>query len=383
VKCKSQVALTGYYGQRNFGDDIFCVVASWGIKKFWNKEIVFLTNEMPVLPKEIQFSFIPPKHIKGFSLLHNVITSMMSDYIIYAGGSIFHTKPKSILYLNYWHYGLAQFSHKFGAIGISTGPFKSMADYEWVKKFLGKFEFISVRDYQSFNTLESMKLPGKIVQAFDMAVLSPIIDQEVVTERKIKRNIVLGISICHYERFINGDLLKEAKRENNLFQTIELILRDHKDVEIRIFSLNNHPINGDKLLAIELKQHLSNFQDRIEIICHENDPLATWRQIKECDMMIGIRLHSCILAYAAKIPFIMVEYHQKCSDFLDYINFPKQYRLFDECIEPTDLSHNVHEILDMGSEKFYEAILPLAQAQNLALKSFTEAPWVKVVDDKI
>ena len=60
----------------------------------------------------------------------------------------------------------------------------------------------------------------------------------------------------------------------------------------------------------------------VEVHTHRGDVVSTLEAIRGCTAVIGVRLHSCILAYSVGVPFVLVDYHSKCGDFLETIGAP-------------------------------------------------------------
>lgn len=52
-------------------------------------------------------------------------------------------------------------------------------------------------------------------------------------------------------------------------------------------------------------------------------------ELSKCNFILGTRLHAGIIAYALNIPFMLVEYHPKCTEFLNTINHKYRYRIHD------------------------------------------------------
>ena len=374
---KNEVVLTGYYGQKNFGDDIFCQVATWGVNNFWRKKVRFYVTGLPGFPATFQY-YQPKKFfIKGQALLYQYITSLLSDLIIYSGGSIFHSKPKPFYSINLFNYFLSNFGKKIGAIGISTGPFKSEEDYIWVRNYLSRFSYITSRDQNTFRTLKEMNLPGKVSNAFDLAVLYPKLFPLKQNFKIDGSKKIIGVSVCHYERFTGKNLEVEKKREENLLSVLKILLLNRDDIQLKFFVINGNERVGDEEITNYFVNQLKNLCDSIEIIKYKNDPELIVNEILKCDLIIGVRLHSCIMAYVSKVPFLLVEYHPKCTYFLDDINFPKEIRIGDKIFNITDTYRIISEVLDQDREKFFSQLLLLEDAQKQALLSFIDAPWVK------
>ena len=99
----------------------------------------------------------------------------------------------------------------------------------------------------------------------------------------------------------------------------------------------------------------------VEIIPYSREPEVTWKRIAECDVFFGVRLHSGIFAFIADVPFVLVEYHLKCKDFLDDINWPERWRIGDFYKTPDDTAeillnmlHNRSSSLPINKEFFIQ-----------------------------
>src|SRR5690606_20664277 len=66
-----------------------------------------------------------------------------------------------------------------------------------------------------------------------------------------------------------------------------------------------------------------------EIIPYYGSVYKSWKMINQCDFMIATRLHAAIIAAFADVPFILNEYHQKCTDFLDDWSQNTKFRVGD------------------------------------------------------
>jgi polysaccharide pyruvyl transferase WcaK-like protein len=55
--------------------------------------------------------------------------------------------------------------------------------------------------------------------------------------------------------------------------------------------------------------------DRTEIMSRFLDVDALRRSIAECDVLVGQRLHSVVLAAAVGVPAVAIDYRPKCRDF--------------------------------------------------------------------
>jgi polysaccharide pyruvyl transferase WcaK-like protein len=379
---KIKYLLAGYYGFQNTGDDSFCLIGSWGIDQFWGGgEIKFLSSEVPVLvvPGSAALNKRYRKYVgysRVYQPLQSILSELRADRIIFMGGSIFSRKPKTIdRKLMPWmaRSGTAA----FGAAGVSIGPFKTRSDYEWVRDFLQNFTFIAVRDTQSYETACEMGYQDKVVKAFDLAVLLPLLNQDahVASVRRQSEPAgkkVLGVSVCHYERYRSGGNLEiEHRREKKMLAALDLVVKN-EDLKIKLFVFNGNQRKGDVEITDRFYRHLNQIDGAdVEVIPYQPNPLKTWDEVQKCDAFFGVRLHSAIFAYTAEIPFILVEYHRKCTDFLTEIGCKEPYRVPSEMKEPDEVAALLHSLF---SEQSCWS-LPLHEAQELALQNFHRSPW--------
>ncbi len=360
--------LIGYYGQHNTGDDAFCVIGGWGIDHFWDGgKKMYLSKVLPRLVADGTAVLEKSPQFPGSNTLRTVMAILQADRIIFAGGSVFWSAPKTtaqkILYVT------SRLKLKeFAAIGVSIGPFASEEALQWVKKQLQNFKFISLRDQTSYDAALQLGLTGKITRAFDLALLLPNVYGK--PKSKQRKEKILGVSICHYERYVNGDTKMEKKREDLINFALEY-LSQKENLSFKLFVFNGHPEVGDHQITHDLYYRLINTGRKVEIVEYNSDPRSTWEEIQQCSALFGVRLHSGIFAYAANTPFMLVEYHNKCSDFLNEIGYPQELRV--------DINEDTVESLSGKIMLLLERDASWSTSNEsaciMAAKNFLEAPW--------
>jgi polysaccharide pyruvyl transferase WcaK-like protein len=319
IFAKKKIYFKGYYGFKNIGDDIFCIAADWLCNNLWkDKTQIFIGGRLPFVSnnaKKIEISNRFYKKIYEFFICIKV------NYIIYFGGSLLSRRIFGFRDIKYYLEKYHIFYKKLGAIGISIGPFKNKDDYYSIKKFLSKFKFIAVRDYSSLKIAIEMNLKSKVSFCFDIALLiTDIFPSLKKKKRGYKDKVKIAVSLCHYERYNGGSLSKEKERESAVLNLIERIILENRNVEeIVFFQFNGSKNNGDIKIIQEFND-IINDKINTRIVYYNSDTEEFCKQLNKCDFLIGMRLHSGILAYSLNIPFILVEYHNKCTEFLNTIN---------------------------------------------------------------
>ncbi|CAN7341667.1 polysaccharide pyruvyl transferase family protein [Paenibacillus sp. LjRoot56] len=313
-----KIYFKGYYGFKNLGDDIFCVTADWVCNNLWeNVTPIFIGNNLPLVSKQAKKYQTNNSFLKK---MYELVTCFKVNYIIYLGGSVL-SKISGIKDIKYHLSKYNFFNSKLGTIGTSIGPFKNENDYHAIKKLLKKFKFITVRDYSSLSIMEGMELETRPTFSFDTAILIDEVFPSLKTKKKkASNNIKIAVSLCHYERYKGKDITAEFERENAIMNFLDGVIEKYDNIgEIIFFQFNGNETNGD----LEITEEFHNrIKDKVasRIVKYSTETEKFCKELNESDFLIGIRLHSGILAYALNIPFILAEYHPKCTEFLNTIN---------------------------------------------------------------
>lgn len=347
---QSEILFSGYYGQLNTGDDAFIEVSSWGADKYWNKtNILFLAKKEKLPESCLPIRGYPFNMPRTLSLQSKLLVSS-TNYLISAGGSILCSKFNS---KDIKHLALKEKKKhqriKLGAIGVSIGPFKTIEDEKAIVNYLMNLNFLSVRDQASFDYLTSLDLPYKPINAFDLAALLPNIYGIEKNASYIHMNKkVVGISVCPVESISGINVESEAIRNNKTIDLLKL-LDKNDNIHFKFFIINGHQIIGDHKITQEIINKV--LPSSYEIIDYSRKTKFMWDQINSCDFVISTRLHAAIFACFSNIPFMLNEYHRKCSDFLDNVGYNFEYRLFNNEYDVVETSKTIINILRGGVYK--------------------------------
>ena len=324
---QSDILFTGFYGYKNTGDDAFVEVCSWGAKKYWQKSNFRFLASKENLPKTIIPAKGYPFSFPRVSRLQNPLLLRSTDYLISGGGSTIHSKLRSY---NIKKQALLLkkkgIKIKIGGIGVSIGPFKSIEDENAVVDYLKSIDFLAVRDQFSYDYVSSLDLPYKPINSFDLAALLP----EIYNYKKNKKSRlkkIIGISVCPYESLNSSLNIKNENKRNQFTKELIKKLDASGDFLFKFYVINGNDRIGDLQLTKEI---IADTSPSNYLISHYTKRTQeTWESIAECDFVITTRLHAAIFACFARTPFMLNEYHRKCTDFLNTIGYKDQFRLFD------------------------------------------------------
>lgn len=360
----------GYYGAKNSGDDAFVEVASWGADKYWKStNNLFLAADLPVVRTRVK-NLEPHKNIFNFG--KSVLKVLNSDVFVSAGGSTFHSSLKKTdlrLYAKFKKQ--IHLKGQTGAIGISLGPYRNVEAEKNTIQYLKTLNFLALRDTKSFEIAMSYNLPYKPVRAFDLAALLPdVYNNDIFNSNKGRgEEKIIGVSICNYESYTDGDLTKETRRNDYVLNILNL-LKDNPKIKFRFFIFNGNPIVGDEKLTHKVISNLnSSGRLNFEVIHYLENVEKTMNRISECDIMFSTRLHASIFAAYSDTPFFLVEYHRKCSDFLNDIGQNNKYRIYDGDVSPDSVVSEIQSILFRNE---YLKPSNLIETRKRALLNFTE-----------
>ena len=110
-----------------------------------------------------------------------------------------------------------------------------------------------------------------------------------------------------------------------------------------MFIINGNKTFGDHKATNQLIKDIDS--NRVTIVPYLSNVQETWNEISSCNLMISTRLHASIFACYAQVPFFLIEYHEKCSDFLSDVGQDESYRVYDAQVSPSSLLQKVNEIL--------------------------------------
>lgn len=347
---RRSVLFHGYYGQRNTGDDSFCAIAAWGAKKYWDIEHTgFLCRNMPVLPVPAKQVISDNSFFKGQSAVQAAAALVRGTPVVLAGGSTLHRISKGFNTRNLIRFFNMLGITPLGAIGVSLGPFQNSNAEQNVREFLCRFSFLTLRDRRSYEIARNMRLPYEPVRAFDLAGVLPEVYGAVQHQAGEKK--VLGVTLCHYESTrIHYNTENEYRRESKILTVLRQVARSYQPA-IRFFVFNANDRTGDVGLTEQTAEAISEETD-VKIFPYSRDPGEVWRRFGMCDAFFSTRLHSGIFSCMAEVPFLQVEYHAKCTDFLNDAGVPDQWRIGDMEKEVGHTTELLGEQLEKGRSCF-------------------------------
>jgi polysaccharide pyruvyl transferase WcaK-like protein len=374
-----RVGFTGYYGMRNFGDDLFGVLCAAAARRYWNADPLLVGPGLDGAQARATWPAALPAALYGSSgalgKAARVVGFMRglhgSDVLVMGGGSVINAREsfRKPMMLSAVRRGRVQLA----AVGVSVGPFPDAASEASAAEFVQQFSYLSVRDRRSYEVARRMGLARIAHHGRDLAGLlstvTPLSSRSAATEdRGVPR---IGIAPCRYQ--VRAD--HRAPTPEQWHDAVIHALAGtaaRAPLQVEVFSLNAHPQHGDEAMAAQLQHRLRERGIAASLHAYAGDPLATVDTIRRCDAFISARLHGAIVAYLCAVPFAIVDYHPKCRDFADDIGLPAMLRMTGASHDASAFMHVLDALLNGNGAR--PALSPDVYAHE-AQDIFQCAPW--------
>ncbi len=366
----ADVTLDGYFGMGNAGDDAFCAVTAAVARGHWTDKTVGVLAPQGSLPAHVDHlpAVLPgrPK-FRGHTRLTSAKAVIQSGDVLHVGGSTLSKMNR--------HFSDQQLLSRMGlvrlhAAAVGIGPFATTNDGAQIKSFLEQFETVSVRDNASMDRLEELGLGDRAIRVNDIAVLVPELFDIPVSTHPEGEPPLLAVSACSFEKLYGTNNEADEDQRNRELVSLLRDVVDRTGARVRFIIFNSHPRWGDEATCAMLAAQLSD-KTEVTVEPYAGDILQVFSSLSECDGLIGMRLHSAIFAHSIGVPFSVVSYHKKCSDFAADVGLADQLVLPRVGIAPD----SVDAIVDMLDPTRTTAAPDTAEMTSGAWKAFEHLPW--------
>jgi polysaccharide pyruvyl transferase WcaK-like protein len=321
---KTDAYLVGYYGMRNSGDDALMYATAWGAKNllgYNNITLGLYGDHARHNPAHNQLNLQFKQKFSGQNRLAHYQEALKSNCILFGGGAVLHSQTDINLKR---HLMMLAGARKSAALGVSIGPFQSIAAEKSCAKFLNECGYVGVRDQNSLAIANSIAPNSNVEKTFDLAPLLLCSDQYKPTQKKRKG---IALALCPVAIDPTGKTNKqlEQKRIEEICQLITEIYKSTGE-GITLLTFNGHSILGDWMIN---NQIMSRMHSKIPLTIkpYNPNPYAVLNDISSYKAIISMRLHGAILGYLASTPVLSLNYHEKCVGWCQEVGLPDNYQL--------------------------------------------------------
>lgn len=322
-----RVVIAGYFGFGNTGDEM---ILSAMIQDFTQQIPGVMITVVSGNPKST--SQIHHQKAISWSNYQEIVDAVqISDLVILGGGGLFHdywgVDTSTIFTSN--HIGISFYStiaflssvfqKKLMLYAVGVGPILTDNGKRYIKAISEQASVISVRDIESKRELTSLGiLPAKITITAD-ATYSDSRFSLAQRDQPDPENPVVGVALRNWDVGIDP-----SSWEKQVAGAIDLFLDFHQKSRVVFipFQVSEEKFLNDNEVAKRIKSQLRN-AIRTKILSESLSFSKKLNIFTTCDLVLGMRLHSLILAFRNQIPAIGLIYDPKNRNELAQFSMQK------------------------------------------------------------
>jgi len=342
MKLKS-VLLLGSYGQSNLGDDLLM----WNYLEFLKErrfsEIYVNANTTQFIPDPIKKAY-PDLHIVDTyktSVLEYIKLIKKVDCIVYGGGTLYkelysstgRSRYSVIIRMMGFNIVAKLLGTKLYHLNIGIGALKTKTGRFISKLALASSTLTVFRDQESYDFAKNILhiSPGKIKKSTDGLFLNHIWEKTwhnagLTIDRNKWKNVI-GINVL-------SDIPDWVDREHYITVMRQFVKAQLDQQNYIVFVPFQHRFNprNDLLFTEETFGDILQSYENYALLKEVPIDLAS-SYLQQCDLFVGMRFHSLLLATVNQVPFVAVAYDTKCWRFIEESQYEYAIKLEDLQLE--------------------------------------------------
>jgi len=376
VSTSKTIVISGYYGFKNSGDEAVLKSILTALEQEGQAAGVDINPVVLSIDPEWTSAAYGVKSVHRMKLGEVRQAIKDSDGLISGGGSLLQdaTSPKTIPY----YLGVLKIAQWLGKptfiYAQGVGPVNRKLFYPMIRSIFRKCTYISVRDMQSGELLQSMGLsgeavhvvpdpvmglplpagegvhrdshPGPALKKNEAAPVSSIEEQRESSEGPVKASSlssgetegslpVIGISVRYWH--------PERKELKALAGGLKA-LAEQRPVHLRFLPFHQpDDLEASQFIA-DAVGDIFKHGSSISFYREEKQPQDMLREVSRCDMILGMRLHSLIYAANQSVPLLGISYDPKINHFLKRLGSEPVGS--SESLDPSVLKDQILKLLD-------------------------------------
>jgi polysaccharide pyruvyl transferase CsaB len=352
LKKTNTILIAGYYGFENIGDEALLTVVLNELRSKITTplDITVISGAPEITSKSYQV-----RSIHWTDITKIIQYANECDVIVLGGGGLFHDYQKVDLstLVTSNHTGITYagtfptlaylFNKPIILYGVGVGPLFSQEAKDLTKFSFEAASVRTVRDQVSKDLLNSLGVEDITITADPAFLLSADTDRgkKILQEHGVYTDrLVLGVCVRPWESTEPGvDWKAEIARALDE-------IAEEKDVSVIFIpfqSQPNYPNVDDVGISKEIIRQMEH-KSISTLIEGEYNPHEIAGVISQCDLVIGMRLHSLIFAARNKVPFVAIQYDPKISGVLEQLELTSYSSTVDQ-VNHTTLVGKINKIL--------------------------------------
>lgn len=360
----SKIAIHGFYGKGNLGDEAILKALLQEFSKFPNIKVVVFSSAPGEVSKIHGVRSFSERRKR--SLLRRIWEIKTSDLFILGGGGLLKDYGNDSSSLKEW-LRLLQFAKKLNvktslcAVGVENIRYDE--SMKLIRDALEKVDLITVRDCKSKDVLMDIGVANEVKVVSDPAVLLANINVD-----KIKDNLISSkVIICIRHWFSKGFYIEKPEVNENFIRSLSIaadFLTEHYNKKIDFVPFRITSYDDDRIIAKQVVSYMKH-KDKTHIYPCVPEVDEFIEMAEQSSLVIGMRLHSLILATSIGIPVIGLEYMPKVKAYMESIK-QSEYSLDLETITSKKLINKILITFEKYKERSQIISSEIFRLQKLA-----------------
>ena len=359
-----KIAISGYYGFQNIGDEAILYSMLQAFDAVGGIEsVVFSDNP------EHTYKQYGVEAVDRWSFLTLIKTLRKCEQLVSGGGSLLQdvTGPKSLLYYLGVIFLARLLGKKIMLYAQGIGPINTSQGKSLMKWLVNKADLVTVRDEASKKLLEELGINRPEIKETVDAVLG--IDKRKINSQLGEKVLAeMGVSID--EAPLIGISLREWQNPDNYKKVAAKTCDNLIEMGYRVMFIPFH-----------FPCDIAPGRDTIKFMKHGEKAILMKNQVNveemlgilgSLQMMIGMRLHSLIMAAVMGVPIVGITYDPKVDSFMKQACQPLAGRA--ETITDDELWNTVKTALENREANLPEYLQIIDGKREQALET---ARWLK------
>ena len=326
-----KIAISGYYGFKNFGDEAILSVL---INHFKNHDITGFSSDTEYTSKTYGV-----KSVRSFDMQNIVKTLRETDVLISGGGSLLQdvTSLKSLVYYSLVIALALLFNKKVIIFAQGIGPINNKFAQIIVKNLLKKCNLVTVRDEKSLFLLNKWGIDAKLV-------CDPIYSLEIPQQETVN---IIGIQLRDFK----------TMNENLLQKLALLIITKFSDKKVEIFSLQE---TLDLAVCKHFENILKSFNPEIETEIVTDNVI---NRISKLEYLIAMRFHAILCALKCGVKTCAINYDIKVEKLAQEASIP---------LISMSAEENLERVFESMQKLNNDELMSFANSKNFDWSMFDE-----------
>ncbi|PIG95310.1 hypothetical protein CSQ79_02320 [Gloeocapsopsis sp. IPPAS B-1203] len=379
LNTKKSILICGYYGSYNLGDEAMLAGMLKLLRELQdNLQITVFSRDTQDTTARHSVRAVHYRNSQ-LKIKHN-IALLQNQFFILGGGDLLRDGVDQSIAKG-WLRPLQQairLRRRTLVLGISVGEIWRKETQDMIPQVLNRVDLLTVRDADSKSKLEKLGVRKSIHIISDLAL--QFLPETRLPNQPVERPIQIGISIRPLNlrgRYTDAGIYLRYQQE--MAAIADLLVEQYEAtvhfLPFQALKSGYHSSNDDYVATLELLRY-SRYSNHF-VVHRSFESLHTLNQlISELDLVIGMRLHSLILAAGLGVPVIAAEYDSKVRGFMEEIG-QAQHSIPLEYFERKQLLSSIDEILanplmarkdvETGIQNYRQRSLGIQQALRQAL----------------